>query len=114
MRKEKVAIRRFLQRQLLVAMCLTVLAAFLGGFNFARSTFFGGLLVVVPNIFLAIYLFIHVNSIYIGEMLKIILMGLLLVLLLHYFNIALAPLLLGLIGTYAVYFFSRRMINECK
>jgi F0F1-type ATP synthase assembly protein I len=106
-----VAIRRFLQWQLLVAMSLTAIAWFLWGNDSALSVLFGGLLVVIPNIFLAIYLFIRANSIYVGEALKIILTGLLLVLLLHYFSIALAPLLLGLLGTYAVYFFSRCFIQ---
>ena len=111
MRKEKVAFRRFLQWQLLVAIGLTVITGFVWGYHFALSVLIGGLLVVVPNIVLVIYLLMRANSIYIGEALKIILTGLLLVLLLHYFTIALAPLLLGLLGTYTVYFFSRCFIQ---
>jgi F0F1-type ATP synthase assembly protein I len=110
-RKEKAAFRRFLQWQLLVVFALTVITWFVWGRHFALSVLAGGLLVVIPNIFLVIYLFIRVNSIYVGEALKIILTGLLLVLLLHYFSIALAPLLLGLLGTYTVYFFSRCFIR---
>lgn len=110
-RKEKVAFRRFLQWQLQVAIGLTAITWIVWGHHFALSVLSGGLLVVVPNIVLAIYLLFRVNSVYVGEALKIILMGLLLVFLLHYFTIALAPLLLGLLGTYTVYFFSRCFIR---
>lgn len=107
MRKEKIAMSRFLLLQLLVATILSAVVWFIWNGKASLSVLCGGLLVVIPNFVLAIYLFIRVNSIYVGEALKIMLTGLLLVLLLHFVDVALAPLLLGLLGTYSVYFFSR-------
>lgn len=111
MPKDKAIFRRFLMWQFIVTVFLTVVVGLLWGYQAARSTFFGGLLAVVPNIFLSLYLFWRANSIYVGELLKIILTGVLLVFLLHFFDIALAPLLIGLLGTYAVYFFSGCLIK---
>jgi len=109
--KEKTVFRRFLMWQFIVTVCLTVIVGLLWGYHAARSTFFGGLLAVIPNIFLSIYLLWRANSIYVCEFLKIILTGILLVLLLHCVNVALAPLLMGLLGSYAVYFFSGFLVK---
>lgn len=111
MPKEKTVFRRFLMWQFVVTVCLTVMIGLLWGYYAARSTFAGGLLAVIPNIFLSVYLLWRANSIYVGEFLKIILTGILLILLLHCVSVALAPLLIGLLGTYAVYFFSGFLIK---
>lgn len=111
MRKGKAFLKRFLMWQFIVTVCLTVIVGLLWGYLAARATFFGGLLAVIPNIFLSTYLYWRPSSIYVGEMLKIILTGTLLVLLLHWVTVAFAPLLIGLLGTYAVYFFSGLLIK---
>jgi F0F1-type ATP synthase assembly protein I len=107
----KTAMRRFLMCQFIVTVCLAIIVGLCWGYDAARATFFGGLLAVIPNIFLSMYLSWRSNSIYVGEMLKIILTGLLLVLLLHFVTVGLAPLLIGLLGTYTVYFFSGFLIK---
>lgn len=107
-RQEKMFIKRFLLWQLIVTLVLTLLIALLWNRMAALSTFFGGMLAILPNIFFTIYFLICKKGIYIAETLKIILTALLLVVLLHYFSVALLPLLVGLMGTYSVYFFRVR------
>jgi len=111
-RKEKIAMKRFLLWQGIVTLGLTVIVRLLWDQTAAWSTFFGGLLAVVPNVFFVTYFLMRVDprhpkqvasACYVGEALKIMLTALLLVLLLRFESVALAPLLIGLMGTYAVY-----------
>ena len=113
--KEKVAMKRFLLWQGIVTLGLTVIVRLLWDQTAAWSTFYGGLLAVIPNIFFVIYFLMRVDprhpkqmatACYVGEALKISLTALLLVLLLHFYDAALAPLLIGLMGTYAAYIVS--------
>lgn len=109
--REKVAMKRFLLWQWIVTLGLAVIVRLLWDQAAAWSTFEGGLLAVVPNIFFVLFLMRvdprypkqMARACYVGEALKIILTALLLVLLLHFETVALAPLLIGLSGTYAVY-----------
>lgn len=103
-----------------MALALTATVYFFWNSSAAWSTLFGSLLVVVPNSLLGLYLFTrtrHCNprktmaAFYVGEMLKIATMGFLLVLMLHYYNLGLEPLLLGLCGTYSVYLFAPMIIK---
>lgn len=121
MRKHKIAAARFLLWQLIVTLCLTAAVFVLWNHIAAWSTLLGGLLAVVPNTILFFYLFLRTQhrdpmkitkDFYIGETVKIISTGLLLVIILHYYNVALAPLLIGLFGTYWVYLFAPILIRN--
>jgi len=113
--KEKRKITRFLCWQLVVAVSLSIIIAILWNPAAAISTLIGGLLVLIPNIFLAIIFFAltksnsskkMVRACYMGEALKIVLIAVLFVLVLHWYAVMLAPLLIGFCGTYAVYLMS--------
>lgn len=121
MRKDKIAAARFLLWQWIVALCLSAIVFLLWNPVAAWSTLLGGLLAVVPNMILSFYLFLcahHcepkkiIKDFYVGEAVKIISTGLLLLLMLHCFNVALAPLLIGLFGTYWVYLFAPILIKR--
>ena len=97
---------------------LSVGAALIFGRITAGSVLLGGLIALVPNIFLAIYLFAFINhsdarktmiACYTGEALKLILIIILMILALHFFSINLPAFLVGLMGTYLVYIFIGRM-----
>lgn len=112
-KKEKIIVTRFLQWQFGIAACLSVAVGMLWNFSAATSTVLGSLLAIIPNIFFAMVFFAEksatsskkiVAAFYVGETLKIFLIAALLVLMLHVFDVKLAPLLLGFCGTYAVYF----------
>lgn len=121
MRKEKLALTRFLLWQGMVTVGLTVMVRLLWDQAAAWSTFQGGLLAVIPNIFLITYLSVRVDprhpkqmakACYVGEAIKIMLTVLLLMLMLHFNSVALAPLLLGLMGTYAVYIIAPKLLRS--
>ena len=121
MRKEKQALMRFLTSQGIVTVGLTLMVRLLWDQAAAWSTCLGGLLVIIPNIFLIVYLSVRVDprhptqmvrACYIGEAIKIVLIASLLVLMLHFDNVALGPLLLGLIGTYAVYIIAPKLLRS--
>jgi ATP synthase protein I len=113
-RNEKIAVTKLLVRQLAITGCVAlVLYAFLGK-PAAISALFGGLLVWLPNVLMAMIIFncntYHdpqkiVRAFYIGEFFKLIMTGVLFVLVLHCVNVLLAPLLVGLISTYLAYIF---------
>jgi len=106
-RKEKSAMMRFLRWQVIITVFMSISIGLVWGQLAAESVVFGGLLAIIPNIFFVLYFFTRtkMSACYIGEALKIILTALLLILVLHIFNVQLAPLLLGLLGTYVAYFF---------
>ena len=115
-------VMKFLGRQCIVMMVLTSAVGLFSGTTMAVSALLGGLLVVIPNTGLAIYLFSGkktrsaqqmVKACYIGEALKIALIAVLLVLVLHYIDVTLAPLLIGFCGTYSVYFIGSWSKAEC-
>lgn len=111
---------RFLGQQCVVMIMLTGVVGIFSGVTMAVSALLGGLLVVIPNIGLVIYLFSGKKTrvslqtmkvFYIGEALKILLMVVLMVLMLRYVDVKLAPLLIGFCGTYSVYFLSTRSMH---
>src|SRR5438105_918074 len=100
MRKEKSAMMHFLRWQVIITACISIPVCLVWGRSAAESVVFGGLLAIIPNIFFMIYFFTRtdprfpeqmMSACYSGEALKIVLTALLLVLLLHFFNVQLAP-----------------------
>lgn len=111
-RREKIAVAKFLAYQLIVLLLIALVLSLTWNYSAAISALLGGLLVWIPNIFLAIFIFTRaairdpkkiVSAFYMGEMLKIVLICILFVLMLHWYEIALAPFLIGMAGTYLVY-----------
>ena len=111
-RREKIAITKFLACQLITLLLIALILRLTWNDSAAVSALLGGLLVWIPNIFLATFIFTRdlyrdpkkiVNAFYMGEMLKIVLMCALFVSMLHWYDIALAPFLIGVIGTYLAY-----------
>lgn len=103
---------KFLAYQLIVVLLIALLLRLTWNDSAAISALLGGLLVWIPNIFLAIFIFSRVficdpkkivNAFYMGEMLKIVLMCVLFILMLHWYRIALGPFLIGMVGTYLTY-----------
>lgn len=107
-------IKRILVCQLIIAVILTTIVGLMLGRNAAWSAMIGGCLVIVPAIVYGLFLSRVdpryprkiVRSLYLGEALKIILTGFLLIVVLHFYNARLGPLLVGLLGVYSVYFFA--------
>lgn len=112
-KKEKKAVFRFLLWQFLVALFVTVLVLIIWNHTAAMSTLFGGLLAFVPNVFFAWFFFTRTNCnpkkiatwCYVGEIIKVVSIGILFVLMLRWYEIALAPFLMGFCAVYLVYMF---------
>ena len=113
-RREKIAVATFLAYQLIVLLLIALFLRLTWNHSAAISALLGGLLVWIPNIFLAIFIFTRVfirdpkkivNAFYMGEMLKIVLMCVLFVLMLHWYEVALGPFLIGMMITYLTYLF---------
>ena len=111
-RNEKIAVAKFLTQQFIVLLFVALFLGLMWNYQAGISALLGGLLVWIPNIFLAIFIFTRifyrdpkkiVSAFYMGEMLKIVLICILFVLMLHWYEIALAPFLIGMAGTYLVY-----------
>lgn len=117
-RKERRAIKRFLLSQSAVVAVLSISAALIFGRITASSVLLGGLIALIPNVFLAVYLFAFIKhadarktmiACYAGEALKLVLIIILMILALYFFSIHLPAFLVGLMGTYLVYIFIGRM-----
>lgn len=113
-RKEKQLLTKFLLLQLIIVLLTALMITLLWSRPAGISALFGGLLVWIPSILLAIIIFARdtyrdpkkiVNAFYMGEMMKIILTTLLLLIILHYYAVMLAPLLIGIIAAYVTYLF---------
>ena len=111
----------FLKWQATVAVILIVIAAVWFGEAIAQSVFFGALVTLVPNVFLAVYVFMRatkrtanqvVKACYIGEAMKLALIALMMLFILHTFAVQMGPFLIGLMGTYLVYVFSPVILKK--
>ncbi|PIZ04794.1 MAG: hypothetical protein COY58_03335 [Gammaproteobacteria bacterium CG_4_10_14_0_8_um_filter_38_16] len=110
-KKEKKAVIRFLLWQCLITLFATLLVWVVWNHIAAKSTLLGGLLAFVPNVFLAWYFFTRNQSnpkkiamtCYVGEIIKVVSIGILFVLMLRWYDIALAPFLAGFCAVYIVY-----------
>ena len=120
-RAEKKSVIVFLKWQLMVAVCLVALSAVCFNSAVAQSVLMGTLITVVPNVFLAIYLFIRaekrtakqvMRACYVGELFKLALIAIMMVLMLHFFKIAFLAFLLGFIGTYIVYWMAPLILKQ--
>lgn len=112
--KEKQLLTRFLQLQLVVVLIIAMMIGLTWSVSAGVSALFGGLLVWVPSIVLAIVVFARrsyrdpkkiVSAFYIGETIKITLTALLLIILLQLYAVNLIALLIGMIAVYVTYLF---------
>ncbi|MDP1573528.1 MAG: ATP synthase subunit I [Coxiellaceae bacterium] len=110
--KEKRALFVFFAWQCSVAIAISAIAAFCWGRVIAVSVLQGGILAIVPALFLSMWFFLRspknpqkaLRDVTIAEFLKIILLCLLFVVMLRYSHILFLPFLAGFCVTYAVYF----------
>ena len=121
---EKRAMLSFLQWQTIVAILLIAISALMFDGGVARSVFFGASVVLLPNIVLAVYIFVRaaertaqqvVRACYIGEVIKLGLIAGMMIFILRTFTVQMGSFLIGLIGTYLVYVFSPVILkkNRC-
>lgn len=118
---EKRAMLGFLQWQAVIAVVLMVVTAVWLGKEAAFSVLLGALITLVPNVLLAIFIFMRaatrsikqvVRSCYVGEIIKILLIAAMMLFILRTFAIQIGSFLIGLIGTYLVYFFSPVILKQ--
>ena len=118
---EKRAMIHFIKWQAIVAMALVAVSAIGFSKSSAQSVFLGALVTLVPNVFLAVYIFMRaakrtanevVKACYIGEAIKIVLIALMMLFILHAFAVQMGPFLIGLMGTYLVYVFSPIILKK--
>lgn len=107
--REKRAMVYFLLLQCLTAVSLFGFAALYWNHTVALSVALGGVLSIVPTIFLGLWFFLRkpqkmMRDLYIAELIKLVLIGGLFIAMLRYFDVQLLPFLLGFCGVYAVYF----------
>lgn len=104
LRKEKKVAIQFIAFQFVILLTLTFFAALFWNKTMAISTALGGMLAIIPNIIFGIYVFSRQNfNFYLAEAIKISVLVLCLWLILHFYNAALLPLLIGFLGTYTIY-----------
>ena len=115
----KTAILRFFVCQLAIGATLVIAMSLLYGINASQSTLFGITAVIIPNIVLALFLFMHtgkrsarqvINDCYLGELLKLITMIIIVIIILRYFTVQFFPFWMGFLGVYSVYWFAPKLM----
>lgn len=110
--KEKRSVMIFFGWQAVVAVLISIVAAIFFTREIAVSVFQGGLLAIVPALFLSLWFFLRapkdskqtLRDVYFAELLKILLLCVLFVMMLRYGHIHFLPFLAGFCLTYMVYF----------
>jgi len=105
--------KRILLWQLIFVLFLATISAIFWQPVTTLAICAGGFLVIIPNLLFGAMLSRWVDprspkktvfALFIGEALKVVMMAALLISMLHFYTVPLAPLLLGFFGAYITYF----------
>ncbi len=115
--RKQSAVSKILAYQILVSLFISAGFALYKGHDYAISSLLGGGAAFIPNLFFALILFKSsgrsarnvLNSLYIGELGKLLLTGLLFVIIFNTPNIEVLPLLVGYITALSVFWFALLM-----
>lgn len=120
-RSEKAAVYLFLKWQCIIALFLVVGASIVFSHQLALSVLLGCAVTILPNIALACFLFMcakkrsskqTVRACYVGELLKLVLIAIMMVVILRFFHVQFGPFLVGFFGTYMLYWMAPIILRQ--